>query len=440
MKRLIFTLSWLIAGGICLPVSGQRTADSTLQEATLQSVIQYAVTHQAAVQQALIDENITGETIKTKLADWYPQVNFNYTLQHNFQVPQNFVNGQLIQFGVNNTSNGQFTLSQALFNRDVLLAARTRGDVQLQARQNTVNNKINVTVNVSKAFYDVLATLEQIKVTQQDIVRQESSLKNAQAQYEAGTTDKTDYKRATINLNNTRATLVSNAALLKAKKEYLKYLMGYPPTEELNIVYDSIRMSSEVGMDTLQMPSLGSRIEYQQLITQRKLQEANVKYERMSFLPTATLNGMYSLIYQNNDFNKLYNNNIPNSYGNVTIGIPIFQGGKRTAKIRSAELQLKRTDWDILNLQTMVSSEYNQALANYKSSFANFQALKENLQLAQEVYDVIALQYESGIKAYIEVINAESDLRTARINYYNALYQVLASKVDVQKALGQITY
>jgi len=56
------------------------------------------------------------------------------------------------------------------------------------------------------------------------------------------------------------------------------------------------------------------------------------------------------------------------------------------------------------------------------------------------VYDVIQLQYKAGVKTYLEVITAETDLRSAEINYYNALYQVLASKTDVQKALGQINY
>lgn len=440
MKRLILTLSWLIAGGICLPLLAQRTADSTIQEATLQNVIQYAIVHQPLVQQALIDENITSETIKTKLADWYPQVNFNYNLQHNFQLSTSVFGGNPTQIGVHNQSAGQFLLTQNLFNRDVLLAARTKGDVQLQARQNTLSSKIDITVGVSKAYYDVLATIEQIKITQQDIVRLESSLKNAKAQYEAGVTDKTDYKRATISLNNTKAALATNVALLKSKKEYLKYVMGYPSSEDLNIVYDSLQMEREVGMDTLQMPNMSSRIEYQQLLTQRKLMEANVKYEKMSFVPTASLNGAYILNYLNDNFGKMYGNNFPNSYANLTIGVPIFQGGKRTSKIRSAEWQLKRTDWDILNLQNSVNAEYNQANAAYKSNLANYIALKENLQLAQEVYDVIQLQYKSGVKAYLEVINAESDLRTAHINYYNALYQVLASKVDVQKALGEIKY
>jgi outer membrane protein TolC len=56
------------------------------------------------------------------------------------------------------------------------------------------------------------------------------------------------------------------------------------------------------------------------------------------------------------------------------------------------------------------------------------------------VYDVIQLQYRSGIKSYLEVIASETDLRTAQINYYTAVYQVLASKLDVEKALGQISY
>jgi outer membrane protein TolC len=50
------------------------------------------------------------------------------------------------------------------------------------------------------------------------------------------------------------------------------------------------------------------------------------------------------------------------------------------------------------------------------------------------------MQYLNGIKTYIEVITAETDLRISQINYYNALYQVLASKIDVQKAQGQVVY
>jgi outer membrane protein TolC len=122
------------------------------------------------------------------------------------------------------------------------------------------------------------------------------------------------------------------------------------------------------------------------------------------------------------------------------LGLPIFQGGKRKYNIKQAEWELKRVDLDIVSLENSVNAEYTAALAAYKSNLANFLAVKENVQLAQEVYDVIQLQYRSGIKAYLEVITAETDLRTAQINYFNALYSVLSSKVDVQRALGVVQY
>lgn len=418
----------------------QTGNDSLLASPTLQNIVSYAIKHQPVIQQAQIDETITSNTIKSKLADWFPQVNFNYSLQHNFQVQQAIIGGNAVRLGVENTSAAQFTASQYLFNRDALLAMRSKGDVLTQAKQTTESRKIDVAANVSKAFYDVIATKQQIKVATENINRLEKSINNAFQQYKAGLVDKTDYKRATITLNNTKALKQSNEELLKAKTEYLKYLMGYPADAPLEPVLDTLQMEKEITLDTLQKATANNRIEYRLLETQRKLQEANVKYNKWAFLPNVSLNGAYNLNYLNNEVGKLYSNNLPSSFAALTLSFPIFQGGKRKYNISNAEWQLKRTQWDIEALKNTVNTQYANSLASYKSSLANYNALKENVSLAQEVYDVISLQYKNGVKTYIEVIGAETDLRTSQINYYNALYQVLASKIDVLKALGQINY
>ena len=417
-----------------------QNGDSLLQQATLQNCVQYALQHQPLVQQSLIDEQITEATIKSKLADWYPQLNFDYSLQHNFQLQTTVFAGNTVKIGVDNTSAAQFNATQNIFNRDALLASRTASEVRKYAKQNTGNNKITISVNVSKAFYDVLATMQQIKVADEDINRIEKSLKDAYNQYKVGVTDKTDYKRATITLNNTKATKKSNEEALKARVEYLKSLMGYPVASELNIIYDSLQMENEIALDTLQTYDYSKRIEYQLLTTQKKLQEANVRYNKWSYLPTLSAYGAYNLNFQNNSFGKLYSNSYPNSYAGLTLSWPIFQGFKRTWNTRQAELQVKRVDWDIVNFKNSVNAEYNQALAAYKSNLAFYEALKENVALAQEVYDVIQLQYRSGVKTYLEVIVAESDLRNTQVNYLNALYQVLISKLYVQKAAGTLIY
>ncbi|SEI42068.1 Outer membrane protein TolC [Dyadobacter koreensis] len=441
LSILLLILAPMLVVGQQVTTTPQNGAEqNTLASGTLEDIIQYAIKNQPIIQQSVIDERIAENTVKSKLADWYPQINFNYNLQHNFIIQTSVIAGNPVRLGVNNTSAGQFTLSQAIFNRDVLLAKRTRGDVLLQASQNTTFNKIDLAVNVSKAFYDVLATTEQIRVSEEDIVRLERSLKDAQNQYQSGVADKIDYKRATISLNNTKAAKKSNEEVLKGKMEYLKSLMGYPLGNDLKITYDSLQLERETMLDTVQGPEVNSRIEFQQLSTQKRLLESNLQYNKMSFLPTVSANGAYNLNYQNNQFSDLYGNNFPNSFAALTLSLPLYQGGKRKANINTAEWQVKRVDLDIKNLKLNVNSEYSNALGYYKGSLANLIAQKENVDLAREVYDVIQLQYRSGIKTYLEVITSETDLRLARINYYNALYQVLANKIDVQKALGQLNY
>lgn len=420
-------------------LNAQSTPDTLPTAATLEQCIAYALKNFPQIEQAIIDEKITEQTIRSRLADWYPQVNFNYSLQHNFQVQTNIIGGNPVRLGVGNTSLAQFAVSQNIFNRDVLLAVRSKGDVQLQARQNTVNRKIDLVADVSKAFYDILATSQQIKVADQNILRLEKSLKDAFNQFKAGIADKTDYKRTTITLNNTRATRQTNIELLRSKREYLKFLMGYPETASVNIVYDSMRLENEIALDTLQFPDHTNRIEYRILETQKRLQEANYAYEKNSFLPSVSFNGAYNLNYLNNKFAKLYSNNYPASFAALTLGFPLYQGGRRKANINVAALELQRVDKDIENLRLSVNTEYANAMANYKGNYANYLALKENVELAQEVYNVIELQYKSGIKTYLEVIVSETELRNSQINYFNALYQLLASKIDVQKALGQIS-
>jgi outer membrane protein TolC len=411
-----------------------------LQAATLQNCIQYAIQHNPDIKNAKINEQITEAQIQGKLADWYPQINFTYNLQHNIQLPTFIFNGNVSHSGTNNTSGANFSLTQNIFNRDVLLASRTSKDVRQAASENTENQKINLAVLVSKAFYDLILTEQQLKVTDEDIVRINQSLKDAYYQYQAGIVDKTDYKRATIALNNAKAQKKSGEESLKAKYAYLKDLMGYPANQIIGLDYDTTQMENEVLIDTLQTVNYNDRIEIQQLQTQKKLQEYNLQYYKWSFLPDVSAFGNYNLNFLNNQFSKLYSQSFPNSFVGLTLSLPIFQGGKRLQQIKQAQFQITQASNDIRSYENQVNSQYQKALATYKSNLYNYYSLKDNLSLATEVYDVIQLQYRSGVKAYLDVITAESDLRTAQINYYNALYQVLASKIDVMQSLGNIKY
>ncbi len=447
IERSVSTWGWTLTAIVFLfwPLQAQTRAgsDSLLGTATLQNCVHYALSHQPSVEKSLMDEEITERIIKGKLADWFPQINFNYSYEHFPNVPTSIgMAGGVTEVatGLPYVSVGQFSLSQTLFNRDVLLASSSAGDVRRRASEQTVADKIEVTANVSKAFYSVLVTQEEIELIDEDIVRLQRSYQDAFDQYKGGIADKTDYKRATILLNNAKAEKKQSEEFLKARYAFLKEQMGYPPAAVLKLTYSSGQMEREALLDTAQSIHYENRIEYQSLQTQKRLQEDNLDYYEWSFLPSLTLFGSYNYNYASRAYAQLYNTNYPSSVVGLQLSFPIFEGGKRYQQIKQAQLELDLFDYDFISLKNSVNTEYAEAMANYKSDLNNYHVLKENLELAKDVYETIQLQYKAGTKTYLEVISAETDLRAAQVNHTNALYQLLSSKLDVQKALGTLQY
>lgn len=440
MKYIVCLLALL--NGIIYNCTAQAPAksDTTLTNATLTNCVQFALTHQPAIQQALINQQITESEIKGQLSGWYPQIDFGAGYQNNFQLPTVAFGNQYVLQGAYNSSSVGVTGTQNILNRDVIFASRTAKDERILSKENTVSNKIDITVNVAKAFYGVLLTQKQIELTEDDIVRLQASLKDAYTQYQFGLVDKVDYKRATIALNNSKADQKIYTEALKLKYADLRQQMGYSTTASLDLVYDSATMEQDALLDTNQVVNYENRIEFQQLETQRRLLAYNVQYNKWSYLPVLSAYGSYSLGYANNQFPPLYKQDYPSSYAGISLSLPIFQGGKRYSDVRTAELQLQLTDYDLVTLHNQVNTEFTSAMGVYKSALNDYYLMKDNLALSTDVYNTIQLQYRSGIKAYLDVVTAESDLRTAEVTYTNALFNVLSSKYDVEKALGSIQY
>ncbi|MDO1448400.1 TolC family protein [Rhodocytophaga aerolata] len=343
-----------------------------------------------------------------------------------------------VQTGVANTSNVLLQADQTLYSNDVLLASKAARYSRLQFDQNTENTKINTVVNVSKAFYDIIFSQEQLRILDENITRQQKQYADARARYNSGLVDKTDYQRASISIANTRASRKRTEEAIKAKYAMLKELMGVPIESDFDIQYDNNVMQQDMQIDTTQSLVYTSRVEYRQLQTQKNLLQLNTSYYKWGFVPTVSAFINYNWVYQNNEFAQLYDQVYPTSVVGLSARIPIFQGTRRLHNLKKAQLQEKSLDLEVENARNSINTEFQAALANYKSDYNEYLTLQENAQIAEEVYNTIKLQYDEGIKAYVDLIVAETDLQTAQINYYNALYRVLASRLDYERALGKI--
>jgi outer membrane protein len=416
----------------------QTAVDSLPGTITLRQSITFALRNQPAVKQAVIDQQINEKDIRIGLSGWLPQLNSSGSYNHYIKGSPVPATTPGVFSSINEFSSLSLQASQVIYNNDVLLASKTANYSRLLYQQNTVSTQIDVISDVSKAFFSVLLSQKQLIIINQNITRLQRSLKDANARYQAGVVDKIDYKQATIALNNELATRKTTQETINGKLAYLKQIMGVDPRAEVALAYDSTRYEREAFIDTNQVLNVTNRVEYQLLQSQKNLRNLNVNYYRWGFLPSLSAIGNYNLNYFNNRLSDLYSNAVPVGYVGLSLTLPIFQGTRRIQNLSRAKLQVQRTDQDIINTQNTIGTEYVQALAGYKSNYANWLALKQNVELARDVYNVVSLQYREGIKTYLDVIVSQSDLRTSELNYYNALFQLLSSKIDLKRALGTL--
>src|SRR5690348_13434367 len=111
MKQYLLIIEFLLVFTPQLLKAGIN-ADSLLENGTLENVIQYALKHQPLIQKSVLDEQITNSQVNSRLADWYPQIGYNYNLQHNFQLQASVFQSNIVRLGNANTSTNQFTYTQ----------------------------------------------------------------------------------------------------------------------------------------------------------------------------------------------------------------------------------------------------------------------------------------------------------------------------------------
>ena len=159
----------------------------------------------------------------------------------------------------------------------------------------------------------------------------------------------------------------------------------------------------------------------------------------------ASLN--YGAFTQNSDFFKMFagsgfaNDFKPwKTYGLIQVGmnVPIFDGFSKKYKIQQSKMNLSKINYSLSNLESSIQFQTKQSEIMFRNALKSLKNQERNMKLAENVSIISEKKYKKGVGSNLEVITAESALKEAQINYYNALFDAITSKVDYDLAVGNI--
>ncbi len=81
--------------------------------------------------------------------------------------------------------------------------------------------------------------------------------------------------------------------------------------------------------------------------------------------------------------------------------------------------------------------EVLNARATFTANNDRLGVTKENLALAQRIYDTTQIKYREGVGSSVEIVQAEQALYESQANFLNALYETLVAKENLFLALGR---
>jgi outer membrane protein len=463
--------------------SGEPTKTSNPASFTLEQCIAYGLHNAVNVINSGVDEQIAGARVKELIGSGLPQINGTANVTYNTQLPHMFFTKERAYgfiagssgltydqflpgvsdnavvaspnlFQLKGSSTASLTLTQMIFNGSYFVGLQAAKTYKELAYKTTNQTKEQVIELITKAYYSALINRERMNLFDNNIARVDSLYRSTKALNQNGFAEAIDVDRVQVTLNNLITERDRFTKLQELSVELLKFQMNFPMNQPLVVVGDITRETVSVDWENyLKDWNYRNRSSYQILEANHKLQLLNVKNRYAAYMPVlnfnanagymlqaATLTGLFQppADIPSNQFGLGAGRWYPVSYYGVSFNLPIFSGGQRNYQLQQERLRLDKIENSYKYVENTIDLEVKQATITYENAVESLQVQRRNMGLAGNVEKVTKVKYEQGVGSNIEVVDAEASLRESQVNFYNALYDALLAKVDLDKAFGKL--
>ena len=441
-KTLILILGFIV---FQIGFSQEKPTNLSLQEA-----IDYALQNNRTAINAARDIDAAKQQKWETTASGLPQISAsvdyqNFLKQQVSVIPAEFFGGQPgefaeVIFGTKQSATAFATLNQKIFDGSYLVGLQS-AKVFLEISKNAkVKTDLEVRKAVIEAYGNVLLAEESVSILERNIEVLEKNLFETQKIYENGLGEEESVEQLQITLSGVKSSLSNTNRLKTLAYQMLNITLGLD-------IYDTLTLTDDLESLTDQNISLAilevetnaeSTIDYLIAENDKVSKELLLKLEKSKALPTlnAFLNGGYSAF--DNDFAFL--NKDQNWFGSSLFGlsldVPIFSSGMRSAATQRAKINLEKAETDLTETEQRIKLQIEAAKSDYQFAIEEYQNKKENLELAERIETKNQTKFFEGIGSSFELRQAQTQLYSAQQEFLQAMLNVINNKAALETILN----
>lgn len=232
-----------------------------------------------------------------------------------------------------------------------------------------------------------------------------------------------------------RAALAAADEALALRRNQIAALVGAGPDRGLAITRPTlVRTGTPLLPADVTTELVGHRPD---VVAARERAEAaarRIKVARADFFPALRLDALFGV--QSLGLGMLFDKDSTMGSVGPAFTLPIFHGGELRGRYRGAEADY---DLAVANYNAAVLRAYQQTADAWTSSRIAAQRLGDGraaLAAAQDAYDVALARYKAGLSTYLDVLQVEDALLTAKLTAAGLEAGVRSADIALVRALG----
>jgi NodT family efflux transporter outer membrane factor (OMF) lipoprotein len=294
--------------------------------------------------------------------------------------------------------------------------------------------QISLVASVANTWLSLVADHELLAVTRQTLQTREESLRLTKLRLDNGVSSELDFRQAQSLAETARVALAQQQRQLALDANALGLLIGQPASPDV---------AGNVAIAALSLPDVPAGLPSEVLVRRPDVQQAeqqlvaanaNIGAARAAFFPRITLTA--SAGTASDALSGLFKSGAWGYTVAPQLLQPIFDAGRNAAGLRSAEVG---RDIAVAQYERAIQSafrEVSDALAG-RATLADQVRAQDNVTEAETVrLRLSTLRYENGVASYLELLDAQRSLFTARQQQVQTRLQLLQNQVLLYRSLG----